>query len=79
MQNINFSKLQNNITVASDEIKDIESVSVYVCANVGGRSESQELCGISHFLEHMAFKGTHKRTYKEIAEAVDNVGGIINA
>ena len=45
----------------------------------GSRNESEELNGISHFIEHMFFKGTNKRTAKQIAEEIENVGGQINA
>jgi len=53
------------------------AIGIWVCA--GGRHEQIEQNGIAHFLEHMAFKGTHRRSALEIAEAIENVGGYINA
>jgi predicted Zn-dependent peptidase len=71
--------LKNGIRVGVDEMHDVDTVSVYVCVGVGSRFENRDLNGVSHFLEHMAFKGTEKRNYQEIAETIDSVGGVINA
>lgn len=71
--------LKNGLRVAVDEMKDVESVSVGVFVNTGSRNETLEINGISHFLEHMAFKGTKKRSAKEIAEEFEGIGGRINA
>lgn len=76
---IEVSKFNNGFRVATDSMKDVETASVILAVNTGSRSETQTNNGISHFLEHMAFKGTKKRNAKEIAESVDNVGGAINA
>lgn len=71
--------LKNNLRVAVDEMKDIETVSVGVFVNTGSRNETPKINGISHFLEHMAFKGTQKRNAKQIAEEFEGIGGRINA
>src|SRR5690606_35225835 len=57
----------------------LHSASVGVWVNAGGRDERPEQNGIAHFLEHMAFKGTARRTALQIAEAIEDVGGYINA
>ena len=67
------------MTIAFDKMEEVDSVIVQVAVPVGSQNELREEGGISHFLEHMAFKGTEKRTYKQLAEEVDNVGGITNA
>ncbi len=72
-------KLPNGLRVAADEMRDVETVSVGVFVNTGSRNEIPKINGISHFLEHMAFKGTKKRTAKQIAEEFEGIGGHINA
>lgn len=57
----------------------LESASIGIWVTAGGRNERPEQNGIAHFLEHMAFKGTERRTALQIAEAVEDVGGYINA
>lgn len=57
----------------------VESVSVGLWLAVGGRHEAQRVHGVSHFLEHMLFKGTRRRTAKEISQAIEGVGGYLNA
>jgi predicted Zn-dependent peptidase len=71
--------LPNGLRVATDEMKDVETVSVGVFVNTGSRNEVPEINGISHFLEHMAFKGTKKRSARQIAEEFEGIGGRINA
>ncbi|MDA8097052.1 MAG: insulinase family protein [Desulforudis sp.] len=71
--------LDNGVRVLTEEIPHVRSVSLGVWVNVGSRDESDHNNGISHFIEHMMFKGTKKRTAKEIAESLDAVGGQINA
>ena len=61
------------------EMPHVESVSVGFWLGVGGRHEARRQNGIFHFLEHMLFKGTTKRTAREISEAVEGVGGYLNA
>lgn len=62
-----------------ESIPYVNSVSIGVFINTGTKDENEHINGISHFIEHMVFKGTEKRTAKEIAEAIDNVGGQMNA
>ena len=77
--NISISKLSNGMTLTIDKMNEVDSVVVQVGAPVGSQNELREENGISHFLEHMAFKGTTTRSYKQIVEAVNNVGGYTNA
>lgn len=76
---VNVYKLQNDLTVVTEHIDYVHSVSVGVFVEGGSRSESRNFAGITHMIEHMMFKGTNKRTAKDIAEEVDTVGGNINA
>lgn len=71
--------LSNGIRVVSETLPKSRSVSIGVWVKVGSRHEPQELGGISHFLEHMFFKGTQKRTAKDIAIEMDALGGEMNA
>ena len=79
MKNVKITKLENGLTVVSDFNPSIETVFCGVWASVGSRNETKELNGISHFLEHMAFKGTTTKSYKDIAETIEDIGGDINA
>ncbi len=74
-----LTTLPNGTRVASIEMPHMRTVSVGVWAAVGGRYEPKSLCGISHFTEHLLFKGTKKRTSRKITEAVEGVGGYLNA
>ena len=76
---INIDKLKNGIRIVTEEIPSIESVSVGIWINAGSRNEKKIENGIAHFLEHMAFKGTEKRSALQIAEEIESVGGFINA
>jgi predicted Zn-dependent peptidase len=71
--------LDSGIRVVSETIPYVRSVSVGIWANVGSRDEDAERNGISHFLEHMVFKGTKNRSVKEIAQSLESVGGFLNA
>jgi predicted Zn-dependent peptidase len=71
--------LENGIPVVMEPIKSVRSVAVGVWVKVGSRYESREENGISHFLEHMFFKGTRKRTTKDISVDIDSLGGDLNA
>lgn len=77
--NVNIEQLDNGITIATDQMDSIETVSVSVLVKVGSRNENEANNGISHFLEHMAFKGTKRRTALQIAEEFDMIGGYFNA
>ena len=79
MQPYRLTTLPNGVRIASIEMPHMQSVSVGVWASVGGRYEPEAICGISHFIEHLMFKGTKKRTAKKITEAVEGLGGYLNA
>src|SRR2546430_8504549 len=74
-----ITRLPNQLTIATAEMPHMASVSVGLWVGVGGRYEPAELNGASHFIEHMLFKGTRKRTAKEISQAVEGTGGYLNA
>lgn len=71
--------LENGIPVVMETFKNVRSVSVGIWVKVGSRYEISDKNGISHFLEHMFFKGTKKRTTKDIAVEIDSIGGDLNA
>ena len=77
--NVKISRLSNGLVIATDPMPQLESVAVGVWVNCGARNETPERMGISHMLEHMAFKGTRKRTARDIAEQIEAVGGFLNA
>lgn len=76
---IRVSRLENGLTVVTETMDRVETVSIGAYVATGTRNETEAENGASHFLEHMAFKGTHTRTAAEIAEAIEDVGGHINA
>ncbi|HTM78707.1 MAG TPA: pitrilysin family protein [Devosia sp.] len=71
--------LDNGMVVLTDDMPHLESASLGVWVKAGARSERKAEHGISHLLEHMAFKGTTSRTALQIAEAIEDVGGDLNA
>jgi predicted Zn-dependent peptidase len=73
------TELPNGIRVLSEELADLSSVTAGIWVENGSRYEPSEQAGISHFLEHLFFKGTEKRTASQIAEEIDAVGGVVNA
>ncbi|WP_341755166.1 pitrilysin family protein [Candidatus Tisiphia endosymbiont of Ptychoptera albimana] len=77
--NFNSSKLKNGLTILTYNMSNVNSVAINVIVNAGSRYEQPSEIGISHFLEHMAFKGTTTRTAKQIAEEFDSIGGHFNA
>lgn len=74
-----ISKLPNGLTVISDPMPQLESAALGVWVNTGGRNETKPVMGVSHMLEHMAFKGTEQRNARQIAEEIETVGGYMNA
>ncbi len=72
-------RLPNGLTVIGERLPHFRSVSVGVWIAAGSQYESREENGLSHFLEHMLFKGTERRTARDIAEVMDEVGGQLNA
>jgi predicted Zn-dependent peptidase len=73
------TRLDNGMTVVMERTRNVRSVSLGVWVRVGSRNESPEKGGISHFLEHMFFKGTRKRSAHQIAVEIDSLGGELNA
>ena len=73
------SVLDNGIRVVSQEMTDHRSVSLGIWVENGSRHELPDENGISHFIEHLLFKGTTTRTAAQIAEEMDAVGGLLNA
>ncbi|MCL1921955.1 MAG: insulinase family protein [Kiritimatiellaeota bacterium] len=79
MKNIQITVLRNGATVATSAVDDAESVAFGVWAKVGGRYEKAAQSGMSHFLEHMLFKGTPTRSALQISQAIEGCGGYLNA
>jgi len=73
------SRLENGLTVATAEMPHMASVSLGFWVGVGGRYEPARLNGVSHFIEHLLFKGTRKRSAREISQDVEGIGGYLNA
>jgi predicted Zn-dependent peptidase len=71
--------LDNGIRILSEELPHVRSASIGIWVNAGARNEDKRVNGISHFIEHMLFKGTQRRTAIDIAKEMDSVGGILNA
>ncbi|MFP4499064.1 MAG: M16 family metallopeptidase [Vulcanimicrobiota bacterium] len=75
----NKTILENGIKILTEEVNEFKSASIGVWVHAGPRNETEKDSGISHFIEHMMFKGTEKRTSRDIAEIMDSVGGQLNA
>ena len=74
-----ITTLSNGLRVATDRIDTVDTVSLGLWVDVGTRHEAPEINGAAHFLEHMAFKGTERRSARAIAEEIEAVGGHLNA
>ena len=72
-------RLKNGFRIVTENMPGLKSASIGIWIKAGGRHESLEQNGVAHFLEHMAFKGTKRRSSLQIAEAIEDVGGYINA
>ncbi len=79
MTDLRITQLDSGLTVATEHVPGALSVATGVWVGVGSRDEPAELSGVSHFLEHLLFKGTPTRTSQEISRSVDRVGGDFNA
>ncbi len=77
--NIKKSVLPNGLKIVSECVDSVKSISVGIWVKTGSRNESEKQAGITHFLEHMLFKGTKKRTAFDIAQSMESVGGYLNA
>jgi predicted Zn-dependent peptidase len=78
-RNIRRTALPNGLTIITEEMEHIRSVCIGIWVKTGSRDEDKQWNGISHFVEHMVFKGTEHRTAEEIARQVDSIGGNIDA
>ncbi len=76
---VKITQLENGFTVATETTPNVATASVGVWVGTGSRHERPSEHGLSHLIEHMAFKGTEKRSARRIAEDIENVGGEINA
>jgi predicted Zn-dependent peptidase len=76
---LEISKLSNGLTIITDPMAGLESAALGVWVGTGSRNEDAAQMGISHMLEHMAFKGTATRSARQIAEEIEAVGGYLNA
>jgi len=78
-RDIQKAELPNGVVVVTERMPQVRSVSVGIWLDTGSRAESSDQNGIAHFIEHMVFKGTSRRTAEEIAQSVDSVGGMLDA
>ena len=79
MQNVKITKLDNGIRVISENVEHIKSFSLGFWFDTGSRDENLKNNGISHFIEHMLFKGTKNRTARKISDEIESLGGYLNA
>lgn len=79
IDSVTKSTLGNGLRIVTERIDSVKSISVGIWVKTGSRNEKKELAGVTHFLEHMLFKGTEKRTAFEIAQSMESVGGYLNA
>jgi predicted Zn-dependent peptidase len=79
IRDIERAELPNGLLIVTEKMPHVRSISVGVWLGTGSRGESAESNGIAHFIEHMVFKGTEKRSAEEIAQAMDSVGGMLDA
>ena len=76
---VQVTRLDNGLTVATDRLDSVETASLGAWVGVGTRHEPAEINGVAHLIEHMAFKGTERRSARDIAEEIEAVGGHLNA
>lgn len=76
---VNIKKLNCGVRLVTEKISHVQSAAIGIWVKNGAVDEYKEVSGISHFIEHMMFKGTENRTAKKIAEDIDKIGGQINA
>jgi predicted Zn-dependent peptidase len=79
LRNIHRQVLPNGLTILSEEMNHLRSVSIGIWVKTGSRDEDLQWNGISHFVEHMVFKGTENRSAEDIARQVDSIGGNLDA
>jgi len=79
LRNIHREVLPNGLTVITEQMEHIRSISIGIWVKAGSRDEDPQWNGISHFIEHMVFKGTKNRSAEQIARQVDSIGGNMDA
>lgn len=79
MKNIKITTLDSGLKIVTEKLNHVQSFSLGFWFNVGSRDENESNNGISHFLEHMFFKGTKKRSARKISEDIESLGGYLNA
>jgi predicted Zn-dependent peptidase len=79
VRDIEFTTLSNGVRIITEAMPHVRSVAVGVWIGTGSRRETPERNGISHFIEHMLFKGTERRSAEDIARSVDSIGGNLDA
>src|SRR5262252_10177963 len=79
LRNVRREVLPNGLTILTEEMQQIRSTSIGIWIKTGSRHEESERNGISHFVEHMLFKGTTSRSAQDIARQVDSIGGNMDA
>src|SRR5208283_5550162 len=79
LRDIETTTLSNGVRIITETMPHVRSVSVGVWVGAGSRRETPERNGISHFIEHMVFKGTNRRSAEDIARSVDSIGGNLDA
>ena len=76
---VDVTRLPTGLTIVTDSMPHLQTVTLGIWVGSGSRDEEPNEHGISHLLEHMAFKGTKRRTARQIAEEIEQVGGDLNA
>ena len=76
---VKLDRLPNGLRIVTEAMPGLDSAAVGLWIDAGGRHERADQNGVAHFLEHMAFKGTARRSALQIAEEIEDVGGYINA
>lgn len=78
-ENPRITRLDNGLRVVTENVRDVASVAIGIWVESGSRNESQNHNGISHFIEHLLFKGTARRSARDVAEEIESLGGSVNA
>lgn len=78
-ESVKKTVLDNGLTIVTERIESVKSIAAGIWAKTGSRNESPEQSGVTHFLEHMLFKGTENRSSYDIAMSMESVGGYLNA
>ena len=79
MNSVKKEVLDNGLTILTEKMPHVRSISLGIWLKIGSRCETQELNGVAHYIEHLLFKGTSHRTAEEIARQVDSIGGHLDA